>query len=74
MTFRSASEAQLIQAVVHDNPRKPDEGPLRYIERIAILSGLMAPSRAGFTENTTLGRPVEVGVRLPYREPGEDDE
>lgn len=78
----------MTEAVAHDNPRRSDEGSLHYIERIAILAGLMSPGRAAFSDNSQLGprahdvalgrtqRPVVdlSAVRLPYaREPGDDD-
>lgn len=46
---------------VGDNPRRPDEPALAYIERIVEL----VEGRAA----TAL-----VPARLPYREPGADDE
>lgn len=54
--WASPAEAELTLLVVRDNPRKPGEGPTQYIERIAILSGLMPPGRAAFVENARLGQ------------------
>ena len=39
--WKSGTEAQLTQAVVHDYPRWDDEGAVHYVERICILSGLL---------------------------------
>ena len=39
--WRNGAEAQVAQAVAHDYPRQPGEGPIHYAERLAILSGLM---------------------------------
>lgn len=59
--------------VVLDHPRRPGEGSVQYMERVAILAGLMPASRASFGPNRALaeGEPEPVGVldsRLPYRE------
>jgi hypothetical protein len=40
--------------VAYDYPRRPDEPTLMYAERLAILAGLMAASRAAFHENSKL--------------------
>ena len=32
-----------IQAVVRQNPRRPNEGAVQFIQRIAVLAGLIRP-------------------------------
>ena len=52
--WKSGTEALLVQAVVHDYPQQEREGALHYIERVAILSGLIRHEDAAVCVGETL--------------------
>lgn len=70
--WASPEQRDAVEAVVRSTPRGATEGPFAYVRRIAIVSGLMLPEKgdkAAPMPHVTRDR----GVRLPYREAGEDD-
>lgn len=54
-------------AITYDYPPGTKEGTLQYVERVAVLAGLMPAGRAAFSENRELSA-IPRPVRAPYRD------
>lgn len=77
----SGAQAQHVERTVREHPKGAREGLLAYARRIAILSGLVKAEpreiiydfHHAASETSARAAKEESVVRLPYREPGEDD-
>jgi hypothetical protein len=75
-----AQQAHVVQ-IVREYPRQPRESGYHYVVRLALEAGLISDGEgvkrfpaADVPTWVALARPMPADVRLPFREPGEDDE
>jgi len=77
-TFDSPEQAARMLAVQRQNQRREGEGTMAYMERIAVLSGLVRPEDAvlnTLADFETDERIERAQARMPYRDarqPGEE--
>lgn len=58
--WRYPEQREITEDVVRHNPRRDGEGMLEYIERVAVLSGLMPVGSAVYASNKRLGQEAPV--------------
>jgi hypothetical protein len=80
-TWDSEEQQAHVVQIVREYPRQPRENGVHYAARIALEAGLISDGdtikrfpAADVPAWTAPARPMPDEVRLPFREPGEDDE
>jgi hypothetical protein len=76
-----AGQREHVEQIAREYPRQPRESGYHYVVRLALEAGLISDGEgvkrfpaADVPAWTAPARPMPVDVRMPFREPGEDDE
>ena len=72
MTRATVAQAELLESLAHEYPRRPGEGVIHYAERLAVMGGVLRREDAAVLDpdEDPRRRPIsdEREVRLPYKD------
>ncbi len=72
MARETAEQAELLESLAHEYPRRPGEGAIHYAERLAVLGGVLRREDAMVLDPDEDPRRRARGdvreVRLPYKD------
>ena len=72
MARATAGQAELLESLAHEYPRRPGEGAIHYAERLAVLAGVLRREDAMMLDPgedpKRRASSDEREVRLPYKD------